>query len=65
MGFSEAGGQQPALSQIEIGENWRDVTVPFADLPRFDSSGTTMLLIGMFSPGDYSIEVDQIRLVVE
>ena len=63
MGFSEASGQQPALSQIEIGEDWRDVTVPFADLPRFDSSGTTMLLIGVFEPGVYAIEVDQIRLI--
>ncbi len=65
MGFSEAGGQRPSIAGIEIGEEWREVTVAFADLPRFDKTGTTMLLIGIFEPGDYAIELDRVRLLTE
>lgn len=63
MGFSQAGGPQPSLTSTQIGPAWREVSIPFADLPRFDSSGTTMLLIGAFGPGEYAIEVDDVRLI--
>lgn len=62
MGFSEAGGQQPSLASIEIGEEWREIRVAFEDLPRFDGAGTTMLLIGAFAPGPFAIEIDDIKL---
>ncbi|MGB3739980.1 MAG: CIA30 family protein [Pontixanthobacter sp.] len=62
MGFSEKGGREPALVQIKIGPEWREVYVPFADLPRFDAAGTTMLLIGAFEPGAFAMEIDDIRL---
>ena len=62
MGFSEAGGQQPSLVPIEIDEDWREVTVAFSDLPRFDKTGTTMLLIGAFQPGPFEIEIENVRL---
>lgn len=62
MGFSLAGGQRPSLAPIEIGREWREVTVAFSELPGFDAAGTTMLLIGAFEPGDFEIEIEDIRL---
>ena len=65
MGFSVAGGQRPSLLPIQIGPVWREVSVSFADLPRFDRTGTTMLLIGAFAPGEYAIEIEDVRLLSE
>ena len=47
---------------LEIGREWREVTVAFSELPGFDAAGTTMLLIGAFEPGDFEIEIEDIRL---
>ena len=63
IGFSEAGGQRPSLFQFAISEAWQEITVPFADLPRFDADNATMLLIGAFEAGDYAVEIEDVRLV--
>jgi len=56
MGFSEAGGLQPSLLPIQVNSTWREVSIAFADLPKFDPKGATMLLIGAFAPGDSQLK---------
>lgn len=63
MGFSLAGGQRPSVTATTIGKDWSEVVVTFADLPRFDPKGATMLLIGILEAGDYDVEIDDVRLV--
>ena len=64
MGFSSAGGQAPSVAALTATAEWREVTVRFADLPKFDATGATLLLIGANqTPGPFRLEIADVRLV--
>lgn len=66
MGFSQATGRAPAVKQIAVTDTWKEVTVRFADLPRFDARSTQLLLIAANQrPGDFRLEIADVRLVTE
>ena len=64
MGFSTATGQAPATTPLPVTAEWREVTVKFADLPKFDASAATLLVIAANQvPGPFRLEVADVRLV--
>lgn len=65
MGLSEASGQMPVTETFTIREQWREIRIPFAALEGFDPSAATMLLIGALEPGEYRLELADIRLVAD
>lgn len=66
MGFSPATGQRPVVSAIEVGAEWREVTVPFAEMKGFDPAQAMMLMVvASPRPGPFRIELADIRLVGE
>ncbi len=66
MGFSSATGQRPAVASFSVSPEWREVTVPFTELRRFDAAEATLLLIvANQQPGPFRMEVADIRLVRE
>lgn len=66
MGFSQAGGRAPSTLPIKVGAAWSEVVVKLADLPGFDASGATLLLIAATQlPGPFRLEVADVRLAAE
>lgn len=65
MGFSQTSGQMPAMAPFPVTAEWREVSVPFASLGRFDPKTATMLLIGAVEPGDFTLELKDIRLTAK
>jgi imidazolonepropionase-like amidohydrolase len=65
MGFSEKGGQRPALAKMPVTADWSEVTVKFSEMQGFDGSAATMLLIGALQPGAYTLEIADVRLITE
>ena len=65
MGFSQTSGQMPVIEPFPVGADWREIRVPFSALEGFDPNTATMLLIGAVEPGEYRLELADIRLVAE
>jgi hypothetical protein len=65
MGFSQAGGQIPAMAPFSIGSEWKEITIAFSSMAKFDAKGATMLAITALQSGPYRLEIADLRLVKE
>jgi len=61
--FHEKGGQQPLFKPFDVGSEWGEVQIDFADVDGFEPSGTTLFVIAAVEPGAHQWSLANIKLV--
>jgi imidazolonepropionase-like amidohydrolase len=62
MFFTKAGGYNPAIQNIEVGSEWKEVTLPFSAFQTDGHDISGILFTAGGSPGTFQFAIDNIRL---
>lgn len=63
MFFAQSLGRMPGEKRVEVGPEWREIRIPFADVPGLDAAGMSGLLFsGGPGLGEFSFLLDDIEL---
>ena len=62
--FSGATGQRPAVAGFKVGEDWREISIPFTSIGGFDPlRAQALAVVASGAPGAFAFEVADVRLL--
>jgi len=62
MFFTKTGGYNPAMQSIEVGTDWKEITVPFSAFQTDGHDISGILFTAGGSPGTFQFAIDNVRL---